>query len=261
MRIHTEIRFEWRDGRYEKTYDSFYEYEGPLEQACGATGQQKQIAQSQQNFMTQAQTQAGSVFGASNTVFQSLLKTFSPTIAAGPNQEGFSPALLSALKSQIITGAGTAYKNAKAAVGNAQSAYGGGNVVLPSGAQVETDLGLAENAANLTAEQLNQLTQENYAIGRENYNKAVTGLEQAPGVFGAATSATNAATGAGEAAANTANQVAQADQSWVSAVTGALGTIAGSTLGPLTGNLMKGSTPSIKSGAGSLTSSSQGDTG
>jgi len=239
MFIHTEIQMQWDDGmgRYVKVYDKGYEYNGPVALACGADSSQKQIEKSQQSFMNQLQGQSQAVFGASNTVFQSLLKTFSPTIQAGPNQEGFSPALLSAMKSQVITGAGTAYKNAKAAVGNAQSAFGGGNTVLPSGAQIGTDLSLAEGAANLTASGLNQLTQEDYAVGRDNYKTAVAGLEQAPGVFNAATSAANAATGAGEAASSTANQIAQQDNSWMSAVSGALGSVAGAATGNLTKNL------------------------
>jgi hypothetical protein len=234
MKIFTEIKMQWDDGmgRYVRLYDKTYEYNGLVALACGASNSQKQIEQSQQNFMKQAQTQAGQVFGASNQVFNSLMSTFAPTIAAGPNQQGFSPALLSAMNSQAISNVGQSYKNAKAAVGNQQAALGGGNTALPSGAEIGVNLGLAEAGANQTASTLNQITQENYAVGRQNYDKAVAGLEQAPGVFSTSTGATNAATGAGEAAANTANQIAQQDNSWVSAVTGAIGSVAGAALGP-----------------------------
>ena len=231
MRIYTKIEYVWDGSKYILDKSEFFEYTGPIALACGATTQQHQIADSQQTFMSQAQGQAAEVFGAANTVFNSLVSTFSPTIAAGPNQQGFSPALNAALQSQVITGAGQAYKNAKAAVGNALSAEGGGNVALPSGRQAGIEASLAESAANQTATGLNQLTQENYAVGRENYKEAVAGLERAPGVFSAATGASGAATNAGEAAATSANNIAQADNSWVSAVTGALGAVGGAALG------------------------------
>jgi hypothetical protein len=239
MRVYRTIEYKWDGEKYVLDKADYFDYNGPVALACGASSEQKAIGAQQSDLFKQMTQQSQQVFGASNKVFNQLVNTFSPTIAAGPNQQGFSPALLSAMNASAIQNVGQAYKNAKAAVGNAQAAYGGGNVALPSGAQIGTDLSLAESAANQTSSTLNQITQENYAVGRDNYNRAVTGLEQAPNVFNAATSAGNAATGAGEAAANTQNQIAQESNSWISAVTGALGTVAGAATGPLVGNFTK----------------------
>src|SRR5208283_5298206 len=194
---------------------------------CGSTGAQNQIQSSQIAFMNQAAAQASAIFGQDSTVFNDLLATFAPTVAAGPNQQGFSAQEESNLNSQAITETGQAYKNAKQALGENQSASGGGNVALPGGASIGENLGLAESAANQTSSELSQITEANYATGRQNYDFAVQGLMAAPGVFGSSTNATNALTGSRSSAANTANQIAQQNNSWVSAVTGALGNVAG----------------------------------
>lgn len=238
MRILTKTVWQWDDavGRYVKVYEEGHDFDGPVALACGASSQQKQIEGQQQSFFNQLTSQSQAVFGAASSVFQSLVNTFTPTIKAGPDQQGFSPAELSARNSAAITNTGQAYKNAKAAVGNQEAAYGGGNISLPTGVNEATDLGLAEAGANQTASELNQIQQENYAVGRQNYENAVKGLEGATDVFNPATGIANAATGAGEAAAKTANEIAQQNNSWMSAVSGVLGSVAGAA----TGNFTKG---------------------
>ncbi len=238
MRIYTKLEFSWNGTEYTLDKSDFFEYNGPVEYACGATSQQTGIEQSQQNFMNQLQTQASQVFGSSSQLFQNLQSTFMPIIKAGPNQQGFSPAELSAMNSQAITGVGQAYSNAKSAVGNEEAAVGGGNVTLPSGVNTATDLGLAEGAANTTSQQLNQITQENYAVGRQNYQNAVQGAIASPGVFSPASSMAGEATNAGSAASNTAGQIAQEGQSWMSGVSGILGSVAGAATGGLTNSLL-----------------------
>jgi hypothetical protein len=237
MRIHTKLSYHWDGSNYILDNDEFFEYNGLLERMCGSTGAQQQVQSSQINFMNQLQSQAGSVFGDASNVFQSLMSTFSPIVAAGPNQQGFSPALLSSLNSQAITQTGQAYKNAAAAVGNAESAINGGNTNLPGGSQIATEDYLASAGANQTANELMGITQANYAAGRQNYENAVSGLEGATNVFNPATSAANAATSAGTAASNTANQIAQEQNSWVGAVTGLAGSLGGAALGGLMNNM------------------------
>ena len=240
MKIFTKLEYHWDGIKYVLDKSESFDYNGNIELMCGASSQQKSIANSQQSFMTQAQQQAGTVFGSASQVFNSLQSTFAPIVAAGPSQQGFSPQELSNLNSEAITQTGQEYKNAKEAVGNAQAAVGGGNVALPSGATSEENTQLAANAANQTASELGQITQANYAQGNANYNAAVAGEEALPGVYNASTSATGAATSAGTAAANTANQVAQENNSWVSALGGVLGSVAGAATGGLTNALFNG---------------------
>jgi hypothetical protein len=242
MRIHTNTVFQWDDGmgRYVKVHDEFYEYKGELDLACGASGQQTSTFNQQSALFNQMTSQSATVFGASSSVFQSLINTFAPTLDAGPDQEGLSTGALENLNSGVITNTAQQYKNEKAAVGNAQAAVGGGNVALPSGTNTQTNIELAENAGNQEASQLNQIQQEDYAIGRQNYQNAAAGMEAATNVFNPATGAGSAATGAGAAASTTANQIAQENNSWMSAVSGVLGSVAGAATGGIVGNLTKG---------------------
>lgn len=233
MKVFTKLEYTWNDECKQYVLDNseFFDYNGPIESCCGASAAQSQIQDSQIAFMQQAQQQSAAVFGNASKVFNELQATFAPIIAAGPNQEGFSEQEKSNLNSQAITNVGQSYKNARAAVGNAQSAEGGGNTVLPSGANIGVDLGLASSAANQTANELGTITENDYATGRQNYQNAVAGAAGATNTYNAATGATNAANQSGSDAGTTANQIATQDNSWMQAVSGALGAVGGAATG------------------------------
>lgn len=245
MKIYTSITWDIETGRVDK--EESFVYHGKIDLLCGATAAQNQAQQAQATFYTQATQQASQVFGAGSQVFQQLQSTFAPTVAAGPSQQGFSPAELANQNSQAITNNGIATRNAQQAAGESIAAAGGGNnSALQSGqsagVKANIDIAGAENTANA----LSTITANNYATGRANYNTAVAGLEGAPGVFSPSTGATSAATGAGEASANTANQIAQAANSPWQAALGALGGVAGSFASGGLGKLIgsgSGSTP------------------
>lgn len=227
MRIYEKIVMQWNGQSYVTIYSESYDYNGQVALLCGASTAQQNLQGEQSGFFSNAMGQAQQIFGNDSQVFNSLMKTFAPTVAAGPSQEGFSAGEKSNLNSQAITASGQAYKNAKAAVGNAEASQGGGMAVLPGGAKVGTDANLAISSANNTANQLGQITQADYDQGSKNYSQAVQGLAGAGNVFNSATGAEDAATSAGNAASNTANQVASENQSWLSSVTGALGGVVG----------------------------------
>ena len=208
--------------------DIGYDYNGSIELACGASKEQKDIEQKQAGLMDQLTQQSQQIFGGSSQVFKDLTDSFAPIVAAGPNQRGFSLPEESALKSGAITNTGQAYRNASQAVREANAAVGGGNEYLPGGAEIGRNIAVANKSAAETADALNKIDLANYDTGRQNYFQAAKGLAGAPEVFNPATTAGNAATNSGEAAANTANQIAQENNSWVSAVVGGLGGIAGS---------------------------------
>ena len=230
MRIFTKIVLQMLDNpeAYGIIEKIGYEYQGPISLACGATPQQNQIEGSQQSFMAQAQQQASTVFSGSSQVFNGLMATFAPTVAAGPNQQGFSATEDANLKSQAVTQTGASFRNARQELGENLAASGGGNTALPSGVAANEETQLAEAGAGQTASQLGQIQEANYATGRQNYENAVQGELAAPGAFNAATTALGGANQSGEAAANTANQIATQNNSWVQGVTGALGAIGGS---------------------------------
>jgi len=205
----------------------WYEYEGAVDLACGASNEQKQIEKKQAGWFDTAMNQAQQIFGNSSAAFQDLMNTFAPTVAAGPNQQGFSAPEEAALKSKAITESGEAYRDASTAVKEANAAAGGGNMALPGGAEIGRNIQVANAAAKNTANELNQIEQANWATGRENYNRATAGLAEAPNVFNPSTGAGSSATSSGSSAAETANKISEANNSWISGVTGALGGIVG----------------------------------
>jgi hypothetical protein len=225
MRITTRLTISMLTG--ETLEREAYEYSGPVEMACGATASQVAIGKSQQALMDQLTDQSKDIFGSSSTVFNDLLNTFAPTVAAGPNQRGFSATEKSSLDSSAITNTGEAYTHASRAAKEAEAAVGGGNTYLPGGADIGINTSVANEGAKQTASALNQIDQADFATGRQNYENAVKGIESAPSVFNPATEGGSAATNSGEAAAKTANDIATQDNSWVTAVTGALGGIVG----------------------------------
>lgn len=178
---------------------------------CGASKDQTQILQEQKQNFDQMSSQAASVFGDASQVFQSLQSSFAPIVAAGPGQQGYTPAEEAALKSSAITNTGNAYRNAAAAAGERGSAAGGGTTILPSGAQMGQQAAIAEAGAGATASALNNIDVQSAELGRQNWLNAAGILGGATGTFGASTGAGSAATGAGSAAASEANTVQQAN--------------------------------------------------
>jgi hypothetical protein len=233
MRIYTKLEYKWDGTQYVLDNADSFEYNGPIERLCGASSQQNQIEAQQSAAYTQAAAQSAAVFGVASAVSQQLQNTFAPTVAAGPNQQGFSAQENSNLNSEAITQTGQSYKNASEALKSQENSQGGGNMPLPSGASVGTDASLASSAANQTASELSGITQQNYATGRANYDTAVQGLAGAANPLSVASGATNAATGSGQAAASTANQIASQNNSWMQLVSGALGAVGGAASGGL----------------------------
>lgn len=197
---------------------------------CGVPSQMKTVFNEQNSLFNTLSNQAQQIFGATSTAFKNLISAFSPIVAAGPNQEGMTPAQLADQNAKIMTGVGTAYTHAKEAAGAAIGAQGGGNVVLPGGAAVAQQVGLASAAAQETAGEQEQMREKSREMGQERFFAAAKGMEEAPSMFGASTQAGEAASGAGGQASKTAGDIAQADNSWVQGVTGALGGIAGNVV-------------------------------
>lgn len=198
---------------------------------CGPTAAQSSIQQQQASFSKQLTQQASQVFGNSSSVFNDLIGTLAPMVAAGPSQEGFSAAEKSNLDSQAITETGVAYRNAAAAVGNTDSAIRGGNDPdVTGGMTTAKNLSVANAAAAQTSSDLSKINQADYTQGQQNYQNAVTGMMNAPSVFNPATSAAGTVTNAQAGAAKTANDIATQDNSWVQGVTGALGGLAGNVV-------------------------------
>lgn len=235
MRIYTHIEYKWSNGAYKLDYDKsiWYDYNGPIELACGATQEQKSALQTQQGITSTIQSQLSQVFGESSNVFQDLYNTFAPVVNAGPNQQGFSPGEKSALDSQAITNTANQFQAAKQAVGERTAALGGGNIFMPSGAQIGPQLQLSQKQAEATSSELNNINLADYQTGRQNWLSAASGLRGSTEVFNPAISEGADWINAGKSQADQANQIAQTQNSWVNGLIGAGAQIAGSYLSTL----------------------------
>src|ERR1700689_3100073 len=80
--------------------------DGSIELACGPSGGEqaagnamKQTSQEQNQAYQQAMSQAQSIFGSSSQIFNQLTSAFSPILAAGPGQSGYTAGELQNLNS------------------------------------------------------------------------------------------------------------------------------------------------------------------
>lgn len=187
----------------------------------------KDAASSAASFAGIMRQQAGAVFGYSSRVFNDLISSLSPISVAGPGQEGLTPAQLAQAKSTAITENAQISRAEGTGVRERLAAEGGGNLVLPSGAAVGTELALGEQAAGRQAKALSDIEEKSRELGYQKWTFAEQGLAKAPDVFTPSTQAGSLAVGAGTSAATSASEVAQADMSPWNAAVGALGGVAG----------------------------------
>lgn len=157
---------------------------------------------------------------------------FTPIIAKGPNQFGFSDAEVANLNSIATEGTARNYASAKKALQESIATEGGGtsNVNLTSGATAGLQERLASEAATTESISQQQIQQAGYAQGHQEYQNAVQGEELLaagwnPNAF------SGSATSAGGLASDTANTITQQQNAMWGSIIGALGGVAGQAAG------------------------------
>jgi hypothetical protein len=208
-----------------------YTYSGPLELACGATSQQKAAEQAQANLANEMSADYSKIFGENQAILGSIQSAMQPIIAAGPNQQGFSQPELTALQGQETNLSAQGAQNAEVAANAKAAAAGGGNAAIPSGANQQINAMVNNSAAQSNAAEQANITQSNYATGRQNFFGAESALASAPGnLENASSTAGNAATNSNSASMADATQIQQANDEWVGALTGMIGSLGGAAL-------------------------------
>lgn len=197
---------------------------------CGATQQQTDISNEQQQFYTTLSNEYSTIFGQSQAITSALTSAFTPILQAGPSQTGFSPSEETALRTQNTQNVATDYAQAQRATAQILAAKGGGNTMLPSSVTSNILAGNANAAAATRAQGENQITQANYAQGYQNWNTAASVLGNTAGLINP-NAYSGQATGAGQQAAGTANQIAQANFAPWGAVASTAGAILGGKVG------------------------------
>jgi hypothetical protein len=199
---------------------------------CGPSSQEQTISNEQQAFYQQLTNQYQTIFGQNQAITGALTSAFTPILQAGPGQTGMTASEEQALRTQADTGVATNYQQAQQAAMRSMAAAGGGNTFLPSSITANITAANANAAALARSNAQLGITQQNYALGRENWLQAANVLGTTAGL-----SSMNPLGYAG--AGNTAGQNAfssastMAQQSWSpwSAALGTLGSVAGQGFG------------------------------
>lgn len=192
---------------------------------CGATATQNQLQAEDVATLQEYNDMLKTQYAKQGELYSQVSSVLDPILKAGPGQEGFSAAEKNNLNAQAVAGTATNYAGAAKAVNEELGAEGGGNAPISSGAADQMREEVANSAARTESQQEAQIEESNYATGRQNFDTALQGEmsiaagENPLGYASAVTSSENAA-------ANQAEQIAQEDNSWYNAATGAAGGIA-----------------------------------
>lgn len=176
-------------------------------------------------------------FANQQNILDSINHSLSPTIAAGPSQQGFSAGELAALNTGAINNNAAASRNAIQAGANALAGRGGDSG-LQSGVDKQIMSTIRSQSAGNLANQQTGIVKANYDQGNANYQRAVSGEQALAGLYDP-TAYANSGLNANKQAFdqnNTINQQEQAAraQKW-GLVTGAIGLGADFLTGGLSG--------------------------
>src|SRR5258706_1863401 len=232
MKIYTHIVFDMESGVVLNS--DHYEYSGPVQKCCGATGGQKTAQANEVKVSDLLRTDMQLVFGKNQNLLDTLTKALSPTVQAGSSQYGFSPTEDAARRTQATQQIAAAGQNATNSVRSAVAASGGMN--LPSGSETAIESSLAQNQANAQAQAQLGITEQGYQAGRQNYFQSVSDLAGAPSQLEPpAPSAGSAAMGAAGQQMQGATDIANANNAWIAPVASMIGAVAGGALGNIGG--------------------------
>lgn len=198
---------------------------------CGASQDQKDAQAAEAALTRQTMEQSKTIFAQNQSILKSISDAFTPIVAAGVNQEGYSPAELAAMRTMAADTTAQGAQQAQVAAG-ARAAATGGEAVIPSGAQQQINAMINSSAANENARLQTGITSDDYATGRQNFFAAEGALAGAPvGLEGAATNAAAEGVNAADTYMKGATTVKQANSGWVSSLTGLIGGLGGAALG------------------------------
>lgn len=192
---------------------------------CGPSHEQKQLAASESDFATTLKGNYAKNFAAQSDILQSLTRMFTPIAQAGPDQQGFGPQELAALNTQAGEGVGRNYGKAAQSLNTVLDSRGGGNEILPTGADAALRGSLASSAASELSQEELGITRANYAQGRSNWSQATAGLNALAGEYNPNAIA-GEATGANQSAFSEATKIQEMQNQKEQAIAGGITSLA-----------------------------------
>ena len=192
---------------------------------CGPSNAEKNLQSSSSNFATQLQSNYSQLFGQQQGVMSAINKSISPTLAAGPSQNGFSPQENANLTTQAINSSGAASRAAQQSIANYGAGQGsGGSSGLTSGITKQLQASAASQAAGNLTNQTTQIGLANEAQGNANYRTALGASEALAQGYSPNASASGAI-GENQASFQQADTIQQQQQQEAQAIAGAVGSI------------------------------------
>jgi hypothetical protein len=199
----------------------------------GPTEQQTAEANAQQQYTQTIQGNYSKLFNQQQLVDSNLNNLLTPIAEAGPNQSGMSAAELAAQNTQALDTTGANYANAARTVGN-QLAGRGGSSGIESGVDQQIKASLASSAAGQLSQEQLGITEENAAIGRQNYQNAVSGMQALSGDY-SPTAAGSQGTQANQLAFTQATDIGAQQAQEAKSVASLIGSAAGMAAGGMGG--------------------------
>jgi hypothetical protein len=256
MKFSTYVVLQMTDvvGEYIVVEKDSHDFEGAPELACGPDAAEKSLQAQEQGLSAEMASDFNNSYGTQQEWLQSLNKSLSPIVAAGPDQNGLTAAQVAAQTTTALDTSAASNQNIQRAVGNSFAGRGGGNSTgLISGIQTQAAEEAASQSENQLASTLNQNVWNNQILGNNNWKTALGASEQvagleAPGNLG---SEASQATGSAYQIASenqqlsdqAINEIAGAGKALAGGVLGGIGnldTTGGSSAGEQIGNFFSG---------------------
>lgn len=190
----------------------------------GSTDAQNQLQQEQLDAYKQMLDMTKQQYANQQEIYAPMVAQFQSILSKGPSQQGFSAEQRQNLDAGVVERTAENYKAAATAVGESIASMGGGTNPLPSGSQTQLRQQTALSAAQQKSADESRIAQADYQQGYQEWLNAGQGLESiaaGENPLGYA----NASTSAGSAAGTTAEQIQQADNSWLNAAIGAVSSV------------------------------------
>lgn len=184
MRIHTKAVYSWNTkGGFRLISEEGFDYIGPIADCKGASKDEKAMATSQRAFYTTLTESYKTQFAGQASILNALQAAWEPILAAGPGQEGFTPAQKTALLTQATEGTAAEFQKAKIATKGEMATRGGGTERLPSGydEKVLRDITSAE-AATQAGQRLG-IQQASWERGYQNWLGATSALSGTASIY------------------------------------------------------------------------------
>lgn len=167
------------------------------------------------SFSSMLKSNYSTLFAEQKGVLDTINNSINPILTAGPNAHGMSGAELAARQATAVATSGAAAQQAEQAARLYSAGRGGGATSgVMSGIDAQIQGTIASQGAQAEASRLNQITAEDFQLGRENFWRAEGGASALAGELSPNAAMSGSLSG-GQAAFGEAKTMAdQSNQMW-----------------------------------------------